>query len=86
MSNIGVQVVPLLTVFQTLPDATATYQMLDFLGFLTMSLIRPERWAGPMFLNFSPEKVSAVSSDCSLVADATATGENTMAKIEKARI
>jgi hypothetical protein len=61
LSNIGVQVVPLLTVFQTLPDATATYQVLDFIGSLTMSLIRPDRWAGPIFRNDIPLKVSELN-------------------------
>jgi hypothetical protein len=56
----GVQVVPAFSVFQTPPDPTAAYQMLRFLGWMAISLIRPDIRAGPIFRNSSPDRTSAV--------------------------
>ena len=47
-SKIGSKVVPSFVIFQTLPDPTATYQMLSSSGWNSMSAIRPPLMAGPM--------------------------------------
>ncbi|HEX7581390.1 MAG TPA: hypothetical protein VF580_15445 [Thermoanaerobaculia bacterium] len=48
-----------MTVFQTPPEATATYQVLVREGTTAMSAIRPDVRAGPSDRSLSPEKVSA---------------------------
>ena len=58
----GVQVVPLLVVFQTLPEETATYQVLRSVGSMAMSAIRPDATAGPMLRQRSDDSSSEVSS------------------------
>src|SRR5829696_7064838 len=54
----GVQVVPALVVFQTPPDATATYQVAGRVGSTAMSEIRPEVSAGPMGRSSRPLQTS----------------------------
>jgi len=76
LSKIGVQVVPALVVFQTPPDATATYQVLGSSGWMAMSAIRPDISAGPMLRSSSPENVFALNglekaSSSSISADQT---------------
>src|SRR5437660_5494250 len=58
LSNMGSQVVPLLVVFQTPPDAVPTYTMFGLLSTTAKSSIRPPIVAGPIsrnsrFLNLS---------------------------------
>src|SRR5215467_2927664 len=53
-SNTGCQVVPAFVVFHRPPLPTATYQMSWSVGWIAMSLTRPDVMAGPMFLNSSP--------------------------------
>src|SRR5499427_9258855 len=60
-SNTGCQVVPAFVVFQRPPLPTATYQMSWSLGWMAMSLTRPEVMAGPMFRNSSPLNGSFLS-------------------------
>ena len=43
--------VPALSVFQTPPDPTATNQRFSLLGSMAISAIRPDKNAGPIFLN-----------------------------------
>ena len=47
----GVHVVPEFFVFHTPPEPTATYHTLLLFGSIEISAIRPERNAGPTFLN-----------------------------------
>src|SRR4030095_2309583 len=56
----GLQVVPALMVFQTPPEATATYQVLRSVGCTARSPILPEATAGPLPLNEIPVQVSAL--------------------------
>ena len=49
---------PALVVFQTLPDAAATYQVLLSLGWMAMQEMRPEATAGPMERKRKPPKVA----------------------------
>jgi hypothetical protein len=67
----GVQVVPAFSVFQTPPDPAATYQTALRVGWITMSLIRPDMMAGPMLRNASPDKTSAVTSFAGSAAGST---------------
>jgi hypothetical protein len=50
-------VVPLLFVFHTFPEATATKYSEWLSGFTAKSAILPDVKAGPMLRNFKPEKV-----------------------------
>src|SRR5436309_13256559 len=59
-SKTGAQVVPALTVFQTPPEAAATYQVVGVRGSTATSTIRPPTTAGPMLRNSRPAKVEAV--------------------------
>src|SRR6267142_4760079 len=52
LSNMGSQVVPLLVVFQTPPDAVPTYTMFGLLSTTAKSSIRPPIVAGPISRNF----------------------------------
>src|SRR6056297_90962 len=63
-SKIGFQVVPELTVFQTPPEPTATYQTLGLSGCNAMSAMRPDMNAGPMVRSSSPANVLSVSASC----------------------
>jgi hypothetical protein len=60
-SNTGVNVVPRLIVFQSPPNAVATYQVLGFFGSMAMSCTRPVEMAGPMLRSSRPLRASAVS-------------------------
>ncbi len=62
MSKIGVQVVPALVVFHTLPEEAATYQVLRSVGSTAMSAMRPEATAGPMLRQRREERRPEVSS------------------------
>src|SRR6056297_79635 len=64
-SKIGFQVVPELTVFQTPPEPTATYQTLGLSGCSAISAIRPDMNAGPMVRSSRPAKVSALNASSS---------------------
>src|SRR5215470_6187873 len=61
LSNMGVNVVPPLTVFHTPPEATAMYQVARFCGWTAMSPMRPEARPGPRLRNFRPARRSALS-------------------------
>ena len=52
---------PLFSVFQILPLATATNHSEWFRGLTAKSAIRPEANAGPILLHFSPENVLDLS-------------------------
>ena len=52
----GDQVVPEFSVFQTPPDPTATYHTLSLSGWTAISAIRPDKNAGPIFLNLKASK------------------------------
>src|SRR5512139_701015 len=69
-SKIGVQVVPALTVFQTPPEATPTYQVLLSVGWMAMSLMRPEVIAGPIPRKRSPPSVAEVRPPLAVVSAA----------------
>ncbi len=72
-SKIVSQVVPRFSVFQTPPLPTATYQILWFSGWITMSEMRPDMNAGPMLRNSSPANVASLnpgSEDSSSCANA----------------
>src|SRR6266496_710461 len=56
-SNTGVQVVPLLIVFQTPPDADATKYFAALFGSTANPMTRPEVNAGPSERNLNPLKV-----------------------------
>jgi hypothetical protein len=60
-SKIGVNVAPRLTVFQTPPNAAATYQVFGFFGSIAMSCTRPVWITGPMLRKVRPLRTSAVS-------------------------
>src|SRR5215467_4424210 len=60
-SNTGCHVVPAFVVFHRPPLPTATYQMSWSMGWMAMSLTRPEVMAGPMFRNSSPLNGSFLS-------------------------
>src|SRR5436305_2026904 len=53
-SKTGVQVVPAFVVFQTPPDADATYQIFLSVGCTARSTTRPEVSAGPIDRNLRP--------------------------------
>ena len=55
-SKIDCQVVPAFSVFQTPEEAVATYQRLSFSGCMAISEIRPDKNAGPTFLNLKASK------------------------------
>src|SRR3990172_645723 len=59
LSKMGLHVVPALVVFQTPPDATATYQVFGSVGWTAMSLIRPDVNAGPIARNRNPPSAPA---------------------------
>ncbi len=61
LSNAGVKVVPRLVVFQSPPNAVATYQVLGDFGSIAMSCTRPVEIAGPMLRNSRPFSTSAVN-------------------------
>ena len=52
--------VPALVVFQTPPEAEATYQVFGCFGSTATSEMRPEVRAGPMLRSASPAKVPAL--------------------------
>jgi len=54
----GFQLRPAFSVFQTPPEPTATYHVLRFRGWITMSLIRPDISPGPKLRNSSPARIS----------------------------
>jgi hypothetical protein len=56
----GVQTMPAFSVFQTPPEPAQTYQTLRFLGWMAISLIRPDMRDGPMFRKASPARTSGV--------------------------
>ena len=56
----GDQVVPAFSVFQTPPEPTATYQILSLSGWVTISAIRPDKKAGPTFLNLNASKETSL--------------------------
>src|SRR5215212_10027391 len=56
-SKIGANVVPAFVVFQTPPDAAATYHVRESRGSTAMSMMRPDTRAGPIPRASSPEKV-----------------------------
>src|SRR5882672_2283459 len=60
-SNTGVHVAPLLTVFQTPPDADATKYRAELFGSTAKPITRPEVKAGPMERNLNPLKVGVDS-------------------------
>src|SRR5262249_29915851 len=60
----GFQVVPALVVFQTPPEATATYQVARSFGWTASAAMRPDVTAGPMERNFRPLKVEDVIASC----------------------
>ena len=59
-SKTGVNVMPRLTVFQSPPNALATYHTLGFFGSIAMSATRPEDNVGPMPRSSMPFSASAV--------------------------
>src|SRR5262249_37770255 len=60
-SKTGVKDVPRFVVFQSPPNAVATYQVFGFLGSMAMSWTRPVEIAGPMLRNSRPLSTSGVS-------------------------
>src|ERR1044071_6215448 len=77
-SNTGVHVVPALTVFQTPPEWTATYQVLLLESGTATSPILPEGAAGPMLRSRSPanteERRRSVVSGAACAAGGTGGG------------
>mgnify|MGYP000618023668 CR=1 FL=1 len=64
-SKIGFQVVPLLSVFQTPPDPTATYHWLSSCGLMAMSAMRPDMKAHAVQeIVFELGCVSGVAEEC----------------------
>src|SRR5687768_3566963 len=63
-SKIGVNVTPRFTVFQSPPNAVATYHTLEFFGSISMSAIRPVTRPGPIERSAMPFNASAFSGAC----------------------
>ena len=59
-SKIGANVTPRLTVFQSPPNALATYQTFGFFGSISMSCTRPVEMPDVMLLSSIPLSASAV--------------------------
>ncbi len=81
MSKIGRHVVPAFVVFQTLPDAAATYQVLETTGSTAMSMMRPDISAGPMLRHLRPdsrpESSFGAASSCSSSSSCAMAGDTT---------
>src|SRR5229473_4969277 len=75
LSKIGSQVVPLLVVFQTPPEAVPTYTMFGLLSTTAKSSMRPPIVAGPIsrnsrFFNLSVGFGWSPGADCALITNA----------------